>query len=276
MNLRPIPATAEMLPVIGCGTYNGFDCLPRNPAYARLPGVLNALFSAGGRVLDSSPMYGHAEATTGELLEATQQRSAAFIATKVWTQGKEAGIRQMEESMRRLRVDRIDLMQVHNLVDWQTHLVTLRRWKELGRIRYFGITHYSSSAYADVESVLRSEKMDFLQINYSFVEREAEKRLLPLAIERGVAVLVNMPFGGGGVMRRLGNKPLPSWAAEIACTSWSQLLLKFVLSNPAVTCVIPGSSRPEHMAENAAAGSGESVDSKFWVDKYSSIPSGKS
>ena len=173
------------------------------PEYAALPGVVAALLDAGGKVLDSSPMYGRAEATTGELLAANGRRGEAFLATKVWTPGRAEGVRQMEASFRLLRSDRIDLMQIHNLVDWRTHLATLREWKQAGRIRYLGITHYTSSAYAEVEAVLRAERLDFLQINYALDDREAERRVLPLAAERGVAVIVNMPFGGGGLLRGL-------------------------------------------------------------------------
>lgn len=271
MNTRPIPSSGEALPVIGCGTYLGFDQVPGSAAYALLPGVVEALLAAGGKVLDSSPMYGRAEETTGELLAANGRRGETFIASKVWTRGKSEGIRQMEASMRLLRTDRFDLMQIHNLVDWRTQLATLRGWKESGRIRYLGITHYTSSAYAEVEAVLRSEKLDFLQINYALDDRAAEQRVLPLAAERGVAVIVNMPFGGGGLLRGLLDKPLPAWAAEIACTSWAQVLLKFVLSNPAVTCAIPGTRRREHMQDNARAGFGELPSPDFWRDKLAAI-----
>jgi diketogulonate reductase-like aldo/keto reductase len=270
MNTRPIPATQEALPVVGCGTWIGFDQRPGTEEYQRLPGVLDALFAAGGTVIDSSPMYGRSEETTGELLAApaslpaSAQRDKAFLATKVWTSGREAGIAQMEQSFQRLRTRRIDLMQVHNLVDWRTHLATLRGWKDKGRVRYIGITHYTASAYAEVEAVLRAEKLDFLQINYSADARDAEKRLLPLAAERGVAVVVNLPFGGGGLLRRLRDKPLPGWAADIGCTSWAQVLLKFVLSHPGVTCVIPGTSRAQHMADNATAGTGAYGNAAFW------------
>ena len=264
MHTRPIPSTQEALPVIGCGTWIGFDHRPGSAEYQRLPGVLDALFAAGGSVVDSSPMYGRAEETTGELLVASKQRARAFIATKVWTSGRDAGIAQMEQSFRRLATDRIDLMQVHNLVDWRTHLKTLRGWKDQGRVRYIGITHYTASAYAEVEAVLRAETLDFLQINYSIDERAAAERLLPLAAERGVAVIVNLPFGGGGVLRKLRDQPLPAWAGEIGCTSWAQVLLKFVLSHPAVTCTIPGTGRAEHMTDNAAAGSGTVPDAAFW------------
>ena len=267
MLTRPIPASGEALPVVGCGTYLGFDRSPGGAAFDALQGVLAALFAAGGSVVDSSPMYGKAEAAVGRLLEEGGTRGRAFLATKVWTTGRAAGWRQMEESLRLLRAQRQDLLQVHNLVDWRNQLASLRQWKEAGRVRYLGITHYTESAFAEVEAVLRSEPLDFLQINYSVQEREAARRLLPLAAERGVAVLVNRPFGGGGLMWRLRARALPAWAAEIGCTSWSQLLLKFVLAQPAVTCVIPGSGSPAHMAQNAAAGEGGMPGAAFWADK---------
>lgn len=272
MNTRPIPSTQEALPVIGCGTWIGFDVAASSAEYQRLPGVLDALFAAGGKLLDSSPMYGRSEAVTGDLLAASNRHAQAFLATKVWTSGRDAGIAQMEQSFQRLRTRRMDLMQVHNLVDWRTHLQTLRGWKDEGRVRYIGITHYTASAHAEVEAVLRAEKLDFLQINYSLDAPEAAQRLLPLAAQRGVAVIVNMPFGGGGLLRRLRDKPLPAWAGEIGCTSWAQVLLKFVLSHPAVTCAIPGTSRPEHMADNAAAGAGTPPDAAFWQRHAASLP----
>lgn len=271
MITRPIPSSGEALPVIGCGTWLGFDVAPGSSGFQRLPGVLEALFAAGGSVLDSSPMYGRAQAATGELLAASPERGKAFLATKVWTSGREAGIAQMEQSFRRLRSGRIDLLQVHNLVDWRTHLKTLRDWKEEGRVRYIGITHYSDSAHAEVEAVLRAEPLDFLQINYSLEDRAAADRLLPLAIERRIAVIANLPFGGGGLLRRLRGRPLPGWATEIGCGSWNQLLLKFVLGHPAVTCAIPGTSSPEHMADNAAAGSGAMPEMGFWEQRAGSL-----
>lgn len=265
MLTRPIPATGEALPVIGCGTYVGFDVAPGSAEYQRLPGVLQALFGAGGAVIDNSPMYGRAEAVTGELLAAAGSHGKAFLATKVWTRGRAEGIRQMEESLRRLQVERLGLMQIHNLVDWQTHLATLRDWKAAGRVRYLGVTHYTASAYDALQAVMRAEALDFVQINYSADEREAERRILPLAAERGMAVIINRPFGGGGLLRRLRERPLPPWAAEIGATSWAQVLLKFVLSHPAVTCAIPGTSRPEHMADNALAGTGVIPERSFWT-----------
>jgi aryl-alcohol dehydrogenase-like predicted oxidoreductase len=256
MMTRSIPSTNEALPVIGLGTYRVLDVQPNSAEYRELPGVLDALFSAGGSVIDSSPMYGRAEETAGELLAARNLRPKAFIATKVWTQGKQAGIAQMGNSFRLLRTDRIDLMQIHNLVDWRTHLPTLRQWKEEGKIRYIGITHYTSSAYDAVEAALKAEKFDFLQINYALDDRDADKRILPLARDHGVAVLCNRPFGGGGLLSRLKNKSLPSWAGDVAAQSWAQLALKFVLANPAITCAIPGTGKPSNMADDAAAGIG--------------------
>ncbi|NDL62169.1 aldo/keto reductase [Enterobacteriales bacterium SAP-6] len=253
MPTRIIPSSREALPVIGLGTYRGFDVAPGSAGYARLPAVLDALFAAGGSVIDSSPMYGRAERTTGELLGKRQPRPKAFLATKVWTSGREAGIRQMEDSFRLLQTDSIDLMQIHNLLDWQTHLPTLRDMKAAGRIRYIGVTHYTSSAYDALESVLNTTPLDFLQINYALDDRAAERRLLPLAREKGVAVLCNTPFGGGGLLRRLGSTPLPAWAGDVGAGSWAQLALKFVLANPAITCAIPGTGNPRYMTENAAA-----------------------
>lgn len=254
MHTRPIPSSGEALPVVGLGTYRGFDTAPGSAAYRDLPGVLDALVAAGGSVIDSSPMYGRAEQTTGELLAARRPRPAAFLATKVWTSGRDAGMAQIETSFRLLQAARLDLLQIHNLLDWRTHAVTLRRLKDAGRIRYVGITHYTPSAYREVEAVLTAERWDVLQINYALDDRAAEQRLLPLARDRGVAVLVNMPFGGGGLLRRLRDRPLPPWAAEAGATGWAQLALRFVLSHPAVTCVIPGTGNPKNMADNAGAG----------------------
>ena len=260
MHRKPIPSSGEPLPVIGCGTWINFDVSARSAESEQLRDVLFALFDAGGSVVDSSPMYGRAEDITGRLLEETATHDRAFIATKVWTSGRDTGIRQMEESFRLLRAKTIDLMQVHNLVDWRTHLPLLRDWKSQGRIRYIGVTHYTSSAYPQLEQVLRSEPLDFVQLNYSIDDRQAEERILPLAAERGVAVLVNRPFGGGGLLRSLRGRPLPDWAGEIGCESWAQVLLKFVVSHPAVTCAIPGTGNPEHMRANAQAGMGAVPD----------------
>lgn len=260
MLTRTIPSTGEPLPVIGIGTYRGFDVGSRSKEKAALDDVLRTLLSAGGSVLDSSPMYGRAEEVAGELIAAQRAREKLFVATKVWTQGRAPGIRQMEQSMQFMRSARLDLMQIHNLVDWRTHLATLRTWKEEGCIRYLGITHYSSSAYGEMERIMRAEALDFVQLNYSIEDREAERRLLPLAAERGMAVLVNLPFGQGSLFQALRRKPIPAWIRDTGCETWSQVLLKFALSHREVTCVIPGTGNPAHMLENCKAGSPPMLD----------------
>ena len=256
MHQRKIPSSGETLPVVGVGTWRTFDVGAQPAGRAPLAEVLRLLFDAGGSVIDTSPMYGSAEAVVGDLLTAADARARAFIATKVWTTGRDNGIAQMRNSLRLLKTDRIDLMQIHNLVDWRAHLPTLRAWKAEGRIRYLGITHYTQSAHDELESVMRAEKWDFVQINYALDDRAVERTLLPLAAERGIAVIVNQPFGGGGLLRKLLSRKLPDWAEEIGATSWAQILLKFVLANPAITCVIPGTGKPEHMADNLRAGFG--------------------
>ena len=260
MQQRRIPSTGAMLPVIGVGTWRTFDVGKRPEERAPLAEVLRLLFEAGGSVIDTSPMYGAAEGVVGDLLAAAGTRDRAFIATKVWTSGRGAGVEQMTRSFQLLRTDHVELMQVHNLLDWRAHLPTLRAWKQEGRIRTLGITHYTDSAHDELEAVLRAERWDFVQLNYAADDRAVERRLLPLAAERGTAVIVNQPFGGGGLLRRLSSRPLPVWAGEIGCTSWAQLLLKFVLANPAVTCVVPGTGKPEHLRDNVRAGSGPLPD----------------
>ncbi len=260
MHQRKIPSSGEMLPVVGVGTWRTFDVGGKPEDRAPLAEVLRLLFEAGGSVIDTSPMYGSAEAVIGDLLAAAGTRSRAFIATKVWTTGRDNGIAQMRNSMRLLKTDRIDLMQIHNLVDWRAHLPTLKAWKAEGRLRYLGVTHYTQSAHDELESVMRAEKWDFVQLNYALDDRAVERRLLPLAQERGIAVIANQPFGGGGLLRKLMARKLPDWAGEIGATSWAQLLLKFVLANPAVTCVIPGTGKPEHMKDNLQAGFGAYPD----------------
>jgi len=222
--------------------------------------VLKRFVALGGRVIDSSPMYGAAESVAGDLAADLAINDTLFVATKVWTSGREAGIAQMEHSLARLRRRRLDLMQIHNLLDWRTHLPTLRDWKQAGRIRYLGVTHYTASAYDELERVLRGEPLDFVQVNYSLGEREAERRILPLARDRGVAVLVNRPFSEGGLFQRIRGQALPPWAAAIGCESWAQFFLKWILAHPAVTCVIPATSRPEHLVDNMKAGAGPLPD----------------
>lgn len=271
MHTRLIPATREPLPVVGCGTYRTFDVGAIPDERAPLLAVLKVLLDAGGSVIDSSPMYGAAERVVGDLLAQTQDRPRAFLATKVWTSGKQAGLNQINRSFELLQDRRIDLLQVHNLLDWKLQLSTLRDLKSAGRIRYVGITHYLASAFSEVESVLRSETLDFLQINYAINDTAVERRILPLAADRGVAVIANQPFGGGSLLGELRRRPLPSWAQEIDCQSWAQILLKFVLGHPAVTCVIPGTARPEHMVDNIGAGFGRMPDGALRVRMIDSL-----
>jgi diketogulonate reductase-like aldo/keto reductase len=250
---KSIPKTGERLPVIGLGTWQTFDVGSDRSARQSLKSVLREFVRLGGTVIDSSPMYGKSESVTGDLAAELGVQKKLFLATKVWTSGRDAGIRQMEESFRRLRAERMDLMQVHNLVDYRTHLATLRHWKEQGKVRYIGVTHYTESAYDDLARVLAGEDLDFVQLNYSVAERAAEKRLLPLAAEKRLAVLVNRPLAAGGLFTKVRGKPLPAWAKEIGCATWAQLFLKFVVSHPVVTCAIPATSKTEHLIDNMKA-----------------------
>ena len=257
---RKIPKGGARLPVIGLGTWQTFDIGGDPDARAQRQDVLRLLFEGGGSVIDSSPMYGRSEAVVGDLLTAMGDRDRAFLATKVWTWGEDKGIRQMKASLENFRTPRIELMQIHNLVDWQVHLRTLRQWKEAGTFRHIGITHYTDSGLDELIEVMRAEDVDFVQMAYSIGARAAEDKLLPCAAERGVAVLVNRPFEGGGVFRETRSEPLPGWAADYGIASWGQFFLKYVLAHPAVTCVIPGTSKPKHMADNLAAGHGPLPD----------------
>jgi diketogulonate reductase-like aldo/keto reductase len=263
MLTRSIPSSGEKLPVIGLGTWQRFDVGTSEVERRPLEHVLSWLVELGGRAVDSSPMYGRSEEVIGDLATKLQLEGKLFLATKVWTQGRQAGIDSMERSCARFKTKRIDLMQVHNLVDVTTHLQTMREWKTQGRFRYVGVTHYNESAYPELEKVLQSEKVDFLQINYSIGEREAEQRILPLAAERGVAVMINRPFGGGDLFGRIHSKPLPPWATEFDCHSWAGFLLKWIVAHPAVTCVIPATNNPNHLRDNAAAGVGRLPDAKM-------------
>jgi diketogulonate reductase-like aldo/keto reductase len=257
---RKIPSTGEELPAIGLGTWQVFDVGGSTTARAPLRDVLAAFAKAGGRMIDSSPMYGSAESVAGDLVAELGLRDRLFVATKVWTRGREEGIREMETSFRRLKVKRMDLMQVHNLLDAEVHTKTLLDWKASGRIRYLGITHYTASAHGEVERQLKRQKYDFLQINYSLGEREAERRLLPWCRDHGVAVIANRPFAEGALFRRVQGRPLPAWAAGLGIASWAQFFLKWIVAHPAVTCAIPGTGKPEHMADNVAAGFGALPD----------------
>jgi len=253
---RPILSSRETLPVVGLGTWRAFDVGASAAERAPLEAVLRRLVELGGRVVDSSPMYGAAESVVGDLAAKLKITDTLFLATKVWTSGHRAGVEQLEQSLRRLRTRRLDLMQIHNLLDWRTHLRTLRAWKEAGRIRYLGVTHYTASGYDELERVLSDETLDFVQVNYSLGEREAERRILPFARDRRVAVIVNRPFLDGALFREVRGRALPPWAVELGCESWAQFFLKWILAHPAVTCGIPGTSRPEHVAANMKAGVG--------------------
>lgn len=270
---RAIPSSGEMLPAIGLGTWQAFDVGPGAAERQPLEEVLALFVKLGGRVVDSSPMYGRAEQVIGEIATKLDLHRSLFLATKVWTTGKEQGVASMEKSRAKLQTRKIDLMQVHNLVDAPTHLATLRDWKEQGRVRYFGITHYNSGAYSEVAKLLRSEKLDFVQINYSLLEREADKEILPLAQERGVAVIVNRPFGGGNLFGRVREKPLPDWASEFDCHSWAQFLLKWIVAHPAVTCAIPATSKARHLEDNMQGGVGRLPDAKLRTRMVEAIAS---
>jgi aryl-alcohol dehydrogenase-like predicted oxidoreductase len=263
---RKIPSTGEMLPAVGLGTSGPFEVGTDPATRAPLLEVLKAFFGGGATLIDTSPMYSTAEAVLGGLLT-TDQHQKAFLATKVWTpssggHGEQKGIEQMQRSMSLLKHPRIELMQVHNLVDVDAHLKTLRRWKAEGKIKYIGVTHYTTSSYPDLISIIGREKIDFVQFNYSPATREAEKRLLPLCADKGVAVLINRAFEDGELFKRVEGKPVPAWAAEFGATSWAQVFLKFVLAHPAVTCVIPATGKVRNLVDNLGAGLGALPDAK--------------
>jgi aryl-alcohol dehydrogenase-like predicted oxidoreductase len=258
---RRIPASGEELPLIGLGTSGPFEVAADPSARAPLLQVLERFFAAGARLIDTSPMYTTAEGVLGELLT-DEMHARAFLATKVWTRSERAGIEQMSRSAQLLKTPRLDLIQVHNLLDLDTQLKTLYAWKAAGRVRYVGVTHYTVGAHADLARVLSSEKLDFVQFNYSPLTRAAEKRLLPLAAERGVAVLINRPFEDGALFQAVRGKALPAWAAEVDATSFGQLALKFIASHPAVTCIIPATGKLEHLEDNLAGGRGRLPDAR--------------
>lgn len=260
MNTRLIPRTKEELPIVGLGSWIQFDVGDNEKELIPLKEVLLKMVEKGGKVIDSSPMYGKAEQTIGDLAAETGTANQFFYATKVWTSGTEQGIEQMQASFKKMRRKTMDLMQIHNLVDWKTHLATLERWKKTGKIRYIGITHYSVSAHEQLEQIVRSGVVDFVQFNYSIGVRNAEKSLLKAAKDRGVAVLINEPFQSGTLFGKVKGKPLPPWAADYGISSWAQYFLKYIISNPAVTCVIPGTSNPKHLLDNMGAGYGPIPD----------------
>jgi len=256
---RPIPASGELLPAVGLGTWQVFDVAGEAEELGQARAALSRFVELGGAVVDSSPMYGASESVLGELAAALAVHKRLFLATKVWTSGREAGIRQMEQSVARMQVARkgpLDLMQVHNLVDANTHLATLRDWKTAGRVRYVGVTHYHEGAYPELERVVRAGGIDFVQLNYSLAERAADRRLLGLAADFRIAVIVNRPFAEGALFRRVAGRPLPGWAAEFGCASWAQFFLKWILAHPAVTCAIPGTRNVKHIDDNLGAATG--------------------
>jgi diketogulonate reductase-like aldo/keto reductase len=258
---RKIPASGEELPVIGLGTSRTFEVGASAAERAPLAQVLESFFAAGARLIDTSPMYSSAEGVIGALMTPAMHQQA-FLATKVWTRGERSGIEQMTHSAQLLGSKRLDLIQVHNLLDLDTQLKTLRAWQEAGRVRYIGVTHYTVSSQPELVRVLRREKLDFVQFNYSPVTRDAERELLPLAAERGVAVLVNRPFEDGALFQAVRGKPLPGWAAELDATSWGQLALKYIAAHPAVTVIIPATARAEHLKDNLAGGRGRLPDAR--------------
>jgi diketogulonate reductase-like aldo/keto reductase len=260
--MRSIPSTGEKLPVIGLGSALTFDVRSRSPEAGKVGEVLTLFVKHGGKLIDTSPAYGNAESLIGELAYDSHLRDSLFLATKVWTRSQPEGIAQMERSLQRFRTRTIDLMQVHNLADVDREMTSLREWKAKGRIRYTGITYSEDRGHGEVERVMRLQKPDFVQINYSLVDRAAAQRILPLAQELRMGVIINRPFGGGGIFQVISAKPLPKWAAEFDCHSWAQFLLKWIVAHPAVTCVIPATNSPQHLEDNMAAGVGRLPDAK--------------
>ena len=257
---KTIPSSGERLSVIGLGTSRTFDVDSANAVTSPLMAVMQAFFDNGGQLIDSSPMYGSAEAVTGALVKQVTNKQDIFTATKVWTDGKREGIEQMERSMQRLGVEQIDLMQIHNLRDWQTHIDTLVDWKAEGKIRYIGITTSHGRYHDELEEILQQLPLDFVQFSYNILNRTAEQRLLPIARGKGIATLINRPYQRGSLFRKVKGKPLPAWAAEFDCASWGQFFLKFIAAHPAVTCIIPATSKLRHMVDNMAAGYGRLPD----------------
>ncbi|MBY4896017.1 aldo/keto reductase [Cupriavidus sp. AU9028] len=258
---RPIPGTRETLPAIGLGTADAFDSSTQGLQQSPLSDVLAMLLRTPGSVLDTAPSYGTAEAVAGELLRLHNARRQVFLATKISAPAASAPA-QWARSQRELHSEAVDLLQVHNLIDWQENLRFLRQLQEQGKTRYIGVTHYRADAHAALEQIVRSEKIDFVQVNYSVGEREAERTLLPLCRQRGIAVLINRPFQDGRLFRAVQGKPLPPWAGELDCASWGQLFLKFIISHPAVTAAIPATSKPRHMRDNLGAALGRMPDAK--------------
>ncbi|NKE64463.1 aldo/keto reductase [Ramlibacter sp. RBP-2] len=256
--LRRIPSSGEEIPAVGLGTWITFNVGNDPPARARCAQVMRQFFAAGGRLIDSSPMYGSAQGVIGEGLQGAGAGAGVFAADKVWTSSN--GAAQIEASRRLWRVPRFDLLQVHNLLAWEEQLPLLQRMKAEGRVRYVGITTSEGRRHREVEQIMRSQRIDFVQFTYNLLDREVEQRLLPLAQDRGIAVLANRPFREGDLLRQLQRHPLPPWAREIGAATWAQLALKFIVSHPAVTCAIPATSRADHVRENLAAAAGPLPD----------------
>ena len=260
---RAIPSSGERIPVIGMGTSRTFD-VGRNPtSRSQLQEVLQAFFDNGGALIDSSPMYGNAESVVGDLLKNIRNKDKLFAATKVWTYGRQAGIDQMQRSMQRMGVAVMDLMQIHNLRDWKIHLPVVRQWKEEGKIRYIGITTSHGRSHDELEQIMRSETLDFVQLTYNIGNRTVEERLLPLAADRGIATLINRPYQRGALFKKVKGQSLPEWSQEFDCRSWGTFFLKYILSHPAVTCVIPATSKVHHMQDNMAGGYGKVPSQKM-------------
>ena len=259
---RAIPSSGELLPVMGMGTSGTFDTEGDPASLATLQEVLQAFFDGGGTVIDSSPMYGNSESRVGDVLRALPQRPKLFAATKVWTTGRQQGIAQMEESARRMNVERFDLIAVHNLQDWQTHLETLKNWKAEGKVRYIGITTSHGRDHEEFLQVMRTQPLDFVQFSYNIADRAAERELLPVAAERGIATMINRPYQRGALFARSRGKELPALAAELDCSSWGQFYLKYILGHPAVTCIIPATASVRHMVDNMRANFGRLPDAR--------------
>ena len=256
MAQRIIPSTGDLLPVIGLGTSRVFDTDLSDKSLSPRKEIIKALLDHGGNLIDTSPMYGKAEKVTGKIAQDLKVNDQLFLATKVWIEGREAGEIQMKESSKKLNKSVIDLMQIHNLLDWKTHIKTLYEWKEQGKINYIGISHFRSNAFSQIEQIITKERIDFAQFNYSLQEREAEKKLLPLCKEKGVATLINRPFMRGKLFKAVARKKLPNWTYEYNINTWSQFFLKFILANQAVTAIIPATSDPTHMIDNLIGGIG--------------------
>ncbi len=257
---RAVPSSGELLPVMGMGTSRTFDTAGDAESLATLTEVMQLFFAGSGKVIDSSPMYGNAETRVGDVLRAMKEMPPLFAATKVWTSGKERGIAQMEESAKRMHVKSFDLIAVHNLKDWKTQLATLKQWKDDGRVRYIGVTTSHGRDHAALMEIMRSEPLDFVQFSYNIEDREAEQALLPLAQDRGIATMINRPYQRGSLFGKSHDHPLPALAGELDCSSWAQFFLKYILGHPAVTCIIPATAVPSHMADNMRANFGRVPD----------------